>query len=89
MIGTQPVGTLSGVVISAVSHEGISVTVDGKAARLAILTDDGRVIAAGKQVAKEVEAVALNSYRNFLKADCRWPVSQLTFDTMFQGSKAS
>ena len=40
MIGTQPVGTISGVVISAVSHEGISVTVDGKAARLAILTDD-------------------------------------------------
>jgi hypothetical protein len=42
-------------------------TVDGKAARLAILTDDGRVIASGNQVAKEVEAVALNSYRNFLK----------------------
>jgi hypothetical protein len=44
-----------------------STTVDGKAARLAILTDDGRVIASGNQVAKEVEAVALNSYRNFLK----------------------
>jgi hypothetical protein len=67
MIGTQPVGTINGVVISAVSHEGLSVTVDGKAARLAILTDDGRVIAAGNQVAKEVEAVAINSYRNFLK----------------------
>ena len=54
MIGTQPVGTINGVVISAVSHEGLSVTVDGKAARLAILTDDGRVIAAGNQVAKDV-----------------------------------
>jgi len=67
MIGTQPVGTISGVVISAVSHEGLSVTVDGKPARLAILTDDGQVIAAGDQVAKEAEAVALNCYRNFLK----------------------
>ena len=67
MIGTQPVGPISGVVISAVSHEGLSVTVDGKPARLAILTDDGRVIAVGDQVAKEAEAVALNSYRNFLK----------------------
>lgn len=67
MIGTQPVGTISGVVISAVSHEGLSVTVNGKPARLAILTDDGQVIAAGDQVAKEAEAVALNCYRNFLK----------------------
>lgn len=67
MIGTQPVGTISGVVISAVSHEGLSVTVNGKPARLAILTDDGQVIAVGEQVAREAEAVALNCYRNFLK----------------------
>lgn len=67
MIGTQPEGTISGVVISAVSHEGLSVTVNGKPARLAILTDDGQVIAAGDQVAREAEAVALNCYRNFLK----------------------
>lgn len=67
MIGTQTVGIISGVVISAVSHEGLSVTVDGKPARLAILSDDGRVIAVGAQVAMEAEAVALNSYRNFLK----------------------
>lgn len=67
MIGTQPEGTISGVVISAVSHEGLSVTVNGKPARLAILDDDGNIIAAGAQVAKEAEAVALNCYRNFLK----------------------
>lgn len=67
MIGTQPEGTIAGVVISAVSHEGLTVTVDGKPARLAILTDDGQVIAAGDQVAREAEAVALNCYRNFLK----------------------
>lgn len=67
MIGPQPVGAINGVVISAVSHEGLRVTVDGKPARLAILSEDGRVIAVGEQVAKEAEAVALNSYRNFLK----------------------
>lgn len=67
MIGTQPEGTIAGVVISAVAHEGLTVTVDGRPARLAILSDDGKVIAAGDQVAKEAEAVALNSYRNFLK----------------------
>lgn len=68
MIGTQPTGTISGVVISAVAHEGLSVMVDGKPARLAIITDDGHIIASGKEVAREAEAVSLNSYRNFLKA---------------------
>lgn len=67
MIGTQPEGTIAGVVISAVSHEGLRVMVNGKLARLAIITDDGQVIASGDQVAKETEAVALNCYRNFLK----------------------
>lgn len=67
MIGTQHTGAVPGVVISAVSHEGLTVTVDGKPARLAIITDDGRIIAAGVDVAKEAEAVAVNCYRGFLK----------------------
>lgn len=67
MIGTQQEGCIKGVIISAVSHQGLSVTVDGKPARLAILADDGSIIAAGDAVAREAEAVALNSYRNFLK----------------------
>jgi len=67
MIGTQPVGALRDVVISKVSHEGLTVTVDGKPARLAIVTDDGQVIASGDQVAREAEAVAVNSYREFLQ----------------------
>lgn len=66
MIGTQPTGAIPGVVISAVSHEGLVVTVDGRRARLAIVTDDGEVIAAGDQVAQEAEAVAVNSYRQTL-----------------------
>ena len=67
MIGTQPTGAIQGVAISSVSHEGITVTVNGKPARLAILGEDGRVAAAGDAVAKEVEAVVVNAYRNFIK----------------------
>lgn len=67
MIGTQPTGAIAGVVISAVAHRGLEVTVDGKPARLAIITDDGRVVADGQAVAREAEAVALNCYRNVLK----------------------
>lgn len=67
MIGTQPTGALEGVVISTVAHEGLSVTVDGKPARLAVVTDDGQVVAAGELVAREAEAVAINGYRSFLQ----------------------
>ncbi|WP_137860763.1 hypothetical protein [Variovorax sp. 3P27G3] len=67
MIGTQPTGAIEGVVISAVSHEGLVVTVNGKPAKLAIVTDDGQVIASGADVAREAEAVAVNCYRGFLK----------------------
>jgi hypothetical protein len=67
MIGTQPTGAIDGVVITAVAHEGLSVTVNGKPGRLAIVTEDGQVVAAGDDVAREAEAVALNSYRNFLQ----------------------
>lgn len=67
MIGNQPVGAIDGVVISAVSHEGLVVTINGKRARLAIISDDGKVIAAGDQVAQEAEAVAVNSYRQLMQ----------------------
>ena len=67
MIDQLPVGTIEGVVISAVAHEGLRVTVDGKPARFAILTEDGQLIDAGNQVTKEAEAVAVNNYRNFLQ----------------------
>lgn len=67
MIGTQPTGALPGIVISATSHEGLCVQVNGRPARLAIIGDDGEVLAAGAEVAREAEAVALNNYRNTLK----------------------
>lgn len=66
MIGSQPTGQLAGVIISAVAHEGLVVTVDGKPARLAIVTEDGQVVAAGPDVAREARAVAVNNYRDFL-----------------------
>lgn len=67
MIGTQPEGTIPGVVISAVAHESLTVTVNGKRGVLAILNEDGEVVASGEQVAREARAVAINCYRNFLK----------------------
>jgi hypothetical protein len=67
MIGQQAVGTIAGIVVSAVSHEGLSVTINGRPARLAIVEDDGSIAAAGDEVSREVEAVVLNNYRNFLK----------------------
>lgn len=65
MIGTQPEGAIPGVVMMAQAHKGLSVTVDGKPARLAVVTDDGQVVAVGADVATEAENVVLNCYRNF------------------------
>lgn len=67
MIGDLQHAPIQGIVISAVGHEGLSVLVNGKPARLAIIDDNGQVLAAGSDVAKEAEAVSVNSYRNFLK----------------------
>jgi C4-dicarboxylate-specific signal transduction histidine kinase len=67
VIGTQPTGAIKGVVISAVFHEGLTVTVNGKPARLAVVDEAGVVIASGDVVAREAEAVAVNNYRNFLQ----------------------
>ena len=69
MIGDQPTGTIVGAQISSVIWQGLAVTVNGKPAKLAIVTDDGEIYAVGDQVATEAEAVAINAYRNFLKAE--------------------
>ena len=71
MTGPRPIGVTKGAIISAVSHEGLSVTVDGKPAQLAIITEDGHIFAAGEKVAREVEAVAINKYRDYLLATGR------------------
>ena len=67
MIGNQPTGRIPGVaIVSAVAHEGLRVTFNGRPAMLAILAADGSVVATGQVVAAEAEAVAVNSYRQFL-----------------------
>ena len=66
MIGTQRTGRIEGVFITAVAHEGLTVTINGKPGKLAILAEDGTVIAEGANVAREAQAVAVNLYRNFL-----------------------
>lgn len=56
-------------VVSAVSHERPIVTVGGERAQFAIVAEDGTIAAVGEVVAREAEAVAVNAYRDFLKAN--------------------
>lgn len=67
MLGTQSTGAIPGAIISTVSHEDLTVTFNGKPARLAIITEDGQIVASGPEVAREAKAVANNSLRNFWK----------------------
>jgi hypothetical protein len=71
MIGRQPTGAVPGVVISSVITEGLTVRANGKPARLAVIDDEGHVLASGDQVAREAEAVAINAYRALLEGDGR------------------
>ena len=64
MIGQQPTGVIPGAIISAVAYEGLSVTVDGRPARLAIINEHGEIVACGPEVAREAGAVARNSLQN-------------------------
>ncbi len=56
------------VVISALSHEGLRVeTAGGKRVRMAVVDDDGNVIAAGDEVAAAAFEASVKSYRAFLR----------------------
>jgi hypothetical protein len=67
MITPPEIGTIPGAEISAVAHEGFTVRLpDGRHARLAVVDDDGQVIAAGAEVEREAWAVAAAAWRNFL-----------------------
>lgn len=68
MIGTIETGTLKQAIISAVAHEGLTVTTrDGRPARIAIIDEHNNVIEAGEAVAEEAWNVAIASYKNFLE----------------------
>jgi hypothetical protein len=75
MVGTQPTGAVPGVVISSQISEGLTVKANGRRARLAVIDDEGHILASGDQVAREAEAVAINAYRNFLEGEMRLVVS--------------
>lgn len=67
MLGEQPTGAIDGVYIHAVSHQPPTATYQGKPVQLAIITADGKVIAAGEQLSREIESAVINCYRNTLK----------------------
>ena len=52
--------------ISAVSFQGLSVSVDGRPARLAVVDESGQVLEAGPTIADAVWDVSIRSYREFL-----------------------
>ena len=85
MIGQQPTGTIAGVVISAVAHEGLTVEVDGKQARLAVVTEDGKIVAVGDEVAREARAVSVNCYRQFLQGTGRLRVLSKPIERLSAG----
>lgn len=65
MTGNLTTGAIPGAVISANAYGPWRVSVNGRPARLAIVTDDGQVVAAGDDVAAELRAVALNAVAKF------------------------
>lgn len=66
LVGDQQTGCADGVVISGSAHQGLSVTVDGAPARLAVVTEEGKILDS-TAIAKEAFAVSVNSYRDFLR----------------------
>lgn len=69
LVGDQKTGQLEGIVISGSANEGLSVTVNGSPARLAVIDDDGQIRALGEGVTKEIFAVSVNAYRDFLRGE--------------------
>lgn len=67
MIGHIPTGTLPGVEISAVIHEGLKISANGRPCRLAVIDDQGNIVSADAQVAREAFNVAISSYKQLLK----------------------
>ena len=65
MNGRLTTGRLPGVVISTTATGAMTVTVNGRPARLAIATDDGQLLDDSAAVAAEVRACALNAMHAF------------------------
>lgn len=55
--------------LSAVVHEGIRINhPDGKPCRIAIIDENGQVVAGGEDVTKAVFDVAIGAFQNLMKA---------------------
>ena len=52
MIGSKPQDPTDKIQFSATAHTDLSVHVGGKPAKLAVITEDGTVVASGAKVAK-------------------------------------
>lgn len=65
--GIRPTGSLNNAIISARCFEPFDVkTCDGKPARLAIIDEQGNILADGPEVAKEAWNLMINVYKNYL-----------------------
>lgn len=66
-IGDQKTVDIDGLYITAVSHEIPKAMFNCSPVRLSINDDNGQVIAAGPEVAREFEATVINCHPNTLK----------------------
>lgn len=62
-----PLPTVEGIVVRADQFNGLSVTVNGQPARLAVVAEGGVVVAEGDAVTEEAFAASINLYREFLR----------------------
>jgi hypothetical protein len=58
----------AGITISGVSHAPLSISVNGRPGRLAIIDEDGRVVTDSQDVAEECAAVVVGVLHNFWAA---------------------
>lgn len=58
---------LGNVIVTATVHSGLQFESEGLPVELAFVDKAGRVLAIGDSVARTVEAVAVESYRSYLK----------------------
>lgn len=63
-----PTADMGGIRIAASANEGLRASVNGRPVRLAIIDDDGTVLAAGPDVAQAAESSAVAAYRQLMMA---------------------
>lgn len=68
MIAPQLAEPVEGVQVCTDSNVGLHVTVDGHRARLAILDEDGRLVASGDSVEGAVQEAVVTGYQRFLES---------------------